>query len=714
MKTRRRAHTGSPQLSALHVTVLLVLVLFVATLTVMLIGGYSGISDMFTQLFKSREAVPPQEVFLLYTACIEEGRYADMYAMLDGQSKAAISEEDFITRNRNIYEGIGAGNIAVTPGEFDQQAASLPYSFSMDTAAGRISFSNTASFIKDEETKEWRIVWKDALIFPALSETDKVRVSTEKARRGDIYDRNGVMLAGEGTVTSVGIVPGKLREDPAEDLVALSTLLEVPVETIEKSLGASWVKGDLFVPIRKLKKVYQPESGTWEVADTELEEALLAIPGVMISNEKSRVYPLGQKAAHLVGYVQAITAEELKEKRGEGYTGQSLIGKVGLEALYEDTLRARDGMKVSIVDESGKEKTVLASKAAQDGADIACTIDAEVQEALYSQFQGDKSCSVAMDPWTGEVFALVSTPAYDNNDFVVGYTQTAWDALLADETLPMYNRFRKTWVPGSSFKPVTAAIGLTTGAFTSTENFGYSGLQWRKDESWGNYYIKTLHTYGEDVSLKNALVYSDNIYFAKAALKIGAEQFGGQLQKMGFAETPPFDIIMTASQYANKDGINSEIQLADSGYGQGEILVNPLHLACIYSAFVNDGNMIRPYLLKNQAAAPGYWIEGAFSQEAAAIVADGLTAVVSSPNGTGHSAYTKGVSLAGKTGTAEIKAAKTDTTGTELGWFVAFPTDRDAKNTAMIVSMVEDVKDRGGSGYVVGKVKGALDALSER
>ncbi len=696
---------------ALQIGILTVLALAVVILVVMLFGGYTGISDMFTQIFKGKEIVSPEEVFQQYTACIEEGRYADMYAMLDEQSRLGITQDDFTVRNQNIYEGIGAANIAVVPGEFDEEASALQYQLSMDTSAGQVAFSNAVSFAFEKEEGIWRIVWNDSLIFPDLEQTDKVRVSTQKAKRGDIFDRNGKLLAGGGTVTSIGLVPGKLSEDPTADLQTLSALLELPVEAIRKSLDASWVKDDLFVPIRKLKKVYQAETDTWVVADPELEEALLTIPGVMISNEDSRVYPLGQKAAHLVGYVQAITAEELKTKRTDGYTNQSLIGKVGLEALYEDRLRARDGIKIYIADQYGKEKKMLSSKAAQDGESIVCTIDADIQAALYDQFREDKSCSVAMNPWTGEVLALVSTPAYDNNDFVVGFTKNAWDALLADETLPMYNRFRKTWVPGSSFKPVTAAAGLTAGAFTQTENFGYSGPSWQKDASWGNYYVTTLHTYGEDVSLKNALIYSDNIYFAKAALKIGADTFAQQLEKIGFKQTPPFDIIMTASQYANKDAIASEIQLADSGYGQGEILVNPLHLAAIYSAFVNDGSMIRPYLLNKEAVTPAYWVEDAFSAEAAGIVSDVLTGVISSPNGTGHAAYLEGLPLAGKTGTAEIKAAKDDTTGTELGWFVVFPTERNAANSVMLVSMVEDVKDRGGSGYVVQKVRGVLEEI---
>ena len=108
---------------------------------------------------------------------------------------------------------------------------------------------------------------------------------------------------------------------------------------------------------------------------------------------------------------------------------------------------------------------MLAKKETENGLDITTTIDSELQEMLYRQFENDKSCSVAMNPFTGEILALVSTPSYDSNDFVLGMSQSVWDSLNEDEDQPMYNRFRQTWAPGSTFKPMTAAIGLRYRAF---------------------------------------------------------------------------------------------------------------------------------------------------------------------------------------------------------------------------------------------------------
>ena len=313
-----------------------------------------------------------------------------------------------------------------------------------------------------------------------------------------------------------------------------------------------------------------------------------------------------------------------------------------------------------------------------------------------------------MNQYTGEVLALVSTPSYDNNDFIRGMSSEKWNALNEDENKPMYNRFRQVWCPGSTFKPIIAAIGLTTGAINPNEDYGNEGLSWQKDSSWGSYHVTTLHAY-EPVILKNALIYSDNIYFAKAALKIGEGDMESSLTKLGFNEELPFDIKVAKSQFSNTDKIEKEIQLADSGYGQGQILVNPLHMACIYSAFCNEGNMIKPYLTYKEDAIPNVWITAAFTKDAAQMVLEDTKEVINNPHGTGYAACRTDITLAGKTGTAEIKASKEDTTGTELGWFSVFTTDENMDRPIMIISMVEDVKGRGGSGYVVKKDSQVLE-----
>ena len=162
---------------------------------------------------------------------------------------------------------------------------------------------------------------------------------------------------------------------------------------------------------------------------------------------------------------------------------------------------------------------------------------------------------------------------------------------------------------------------------------------------------------------------------------------------------------MSQSSYANEDNITGEIQLANSGYGQAEMLVNPIHIAMIYSSFQNEGNMIMPYLEYKEDTTPTYYKKQAFSKETANTIKEDLIEVVENSNGTAHSVKIEGLKIAGKTGTAEIKDSKDDEEGTEIGWFNSFIADSNSNKQLLIISMVEDVKGRGGSHYVLDKIK---------
>lgn len=672
-----------------------------------LLGGVlvlSGLICLAVVVKRKSEWKAPGELLLEYMNHILKQEYEEMYEMLDVAASGNITPEEFQKRNSAIYEGIEIKNMMVEIVSYEEEQEVVHYKTSFDTIAGNISFENEASFLESEDG--YKLIWEDALIFPELGSGDKVKVSTVQAERGEILDRNDKILAGKGVASSVGIVPGKLQEEETS-IQRIAELLEIDTETIKRKLSAKWVKEDSFVPIKTLPKVEKIELLSLEpdeniLKEKEKQDRLLEISGVMISDVEVRKYPFGKAASHLVGYVQSVTAEDLEKHAGEGYTSNSLIGKSGMESLFEKELKGHNGYKISIVNEEGGIKKELAETFVEHGKDIKLTIDVTVQNMLYEQFKDDKGCSVAINQYTGEVLALVSTPAYDNNDFIMGMSSEKWTALNEDVKKPLYNRFRQIWCPGSTFKPITAAIGLQSGAIDPMEDYGNVGMSWQKDNSWGSYHVTTLHTY-EPVILENALVYSDNIYFAKAALKIGREEMEDKLSGLGFNEILPFEIKMAESQYSNTEKIETEIQLADTGYGQGQVLINPLHMACIYSAFCNKGSIVKPYLVYQENAAKTYWIEDAFSDSVADRVLDGTKKVVNNPNGTGYSAHREDIILAGKTGTAEIKTSKEDTSGTELGWFTVFTADQDCSSPILIVSMVEDVKGRGGSGYVVEK-----------
>ena len=178
-------------------------------------------------------------------------------------------------------------------------------------------------------------------------------------------------------------------------------------------------------------------------------------------------------------------------------------------------------------------------------------------------------------------------------------------------------------------------------------------------------------------------------------------------------EIVPIEI--KANQDIDKhDKIETEIQLADSGYGQGQILVNPLHLASIYTSFLNEGNMIKPYLKYKEEASGETWIENAFSKENVEEIMQGVEGVVNDPEGTGYAAHRDDILLAGKTGTAELKATKEDASGKEIGWFSVFTADKSVDKPILLISMVENVKGIGGSGYVVKKDATVLEEYFEK
>lgn len=614
-----------------------------------------------------------------FYAQISEKKYEDMYNSLSSESQKSYDQQTFVERNQNIYEGIEASNfqIEVT----DETDNELTYNVKMNTIAGEVTFENKTTI------EDGKIVWDDSFIFPDLTQNDRVRVSEDEAIRGQILDRNGKMLAGQGEAYSVGLVRGKLNGE--NDYDQLAELLGLTKESIQKTMSASWIQDDSFVPLTTIPST-----------DTQLENQLLQIPGVQLNTVEVRTYPYGEVTSHLTGYMQQVTAEDLEKHQGEGYTETSMIGRSGIEAAYEKQLKGTNGATISIVDENGSTKSTVATQEKQDGQDITLTIDIDLQRDLYNAFDEDQSASVAMNPTNGEVLALVSTPSFDSNDFIYGFSTEEWDDLNNDEDQPLTNRFRATWVPGSTMKAITAAIGLETDSLDASKDFG-AEMKWQKDSSWGDYFVTTLHAPNPN-NLRNALIYSDNVYFAKAALEIGKDNLEKGYKSLMIGEDIPFELALTKSQYTS-DSFDDEILKADSGYGQGQILMNPVQMTSIYSSFMNDGKMMTPHVVKSTETS--VWAEP-FSKETTDEIKSDLIQAVEDNNGTAHALNNSQYQLAAKTGTGEIKDSQDDTTGTELGWLSVASTD--SSKPIVITTMVEDVKGRGGSNYVVNGVKQPL------
>ena len=652
---------------------------FIFIIALIGICGYLGFN-----YFSANPANTLQE----YISKINEEKYSEMYEMLDEESKSKISEEDFIKRNKNIYSGIDMANMQITIKEIKRDMtnkAKVSYTSKMNTSGGEIVFDNTAVFSKQNNT--YKINWSSNLIFPNLNDTDKVKVSSNKAIRGSIIDRNGTSLATNGKASSVGIVPGKLSTNKEEDIIKMAELLRTTADSINNKLSASWVKDDSFVPIKSVP-----------IDDTELKDKLLTIPGVKITSIDARVYPLSEAASHITGYVGQVTKEELE--KNPGYSASSVIGKAGLEKIYEEKLKGKDGLQIYIVDNQGNKKETILEQAKQDGENVKLTIDSLIQNNLYQELKNDEGAFVVMNYETGEILALVSTPSYDVNKMTLGVTTEEWKEISENENTPMLARFLQSYCPGSTFKPLTGAIGLTTGSLSAEDTFNYSGLSWQKNSSWGDFNITTLTAYSGPKNLKNALIYSDNIYFAQATLQIGKTNFTDGLKKIKFGENIDFEMNLSKSKIANSDTISSEGLLANSGYGQGEILVNPIHMASIYSAFANSGNMIKPYLEYKEEKNAEYLVEGAFSEEAANTIKEDLIQVVE--KGTAKDMKINGITIAGKTGTAELKASKNEQADT-IGWFDCFTTDYEMPY--LIVGMIEKGNENGGSHYIIPMIK---------
>ena len=616
------------------------------------------------------------EVVEEYYSHLVKKDYKKMYAMLTKGSLARTSQKVFETRYENIYDGIEAKNMKVKINEINDNVVNC--TISMDTIAGKVSYDNKITVKNDE------IVFNEKMLFDGIEGENKVRVLTDNASRGKILDRNDKELATIGEAYSVGLVRGKLNGEG--DYQAIADLLDMSVDKIKKIMSASWIKDDSFVP---LKEIAKDDDGKL------LANQLLTIKGVKLNTVYVRYYPYGEVTSHLTGYLQQVNAEDLEKHKNEGYSETSLIGRSGIEAAYEKDLKGIDGKKIIITDKDGKEIKIIANKRVKDGKDIKLTIDIDLQKDLYNEYQNDKSASVAMNPKTGEILALVSTPSFSSNDFILGFNSEQWENLNNDALKPLTNRFKATYIPGSSMKPITGAIGLDAKKIEPNKDLGALD-KWQKDSSWGNYYVTTLHAPIPN-NLKNAIIYSDNVYFARSAVEIGKDELTSGYDKLKIGKKIPFELSLNLSQYLNKDSKFDDQKLADSGYGQGELLINPVQLASIYSSFVNEGNIFQPYLIIDQK--PKSWIKSAFSKSTVNIIKEALIGVISDSNGTGHAIYHNDIELAGKTGTAELKSSQSDTNGTELGWFTVMTTNSDTP--ILITTMVEDVKDRGGSGYVV-------------
>ncbi|MFB5661154.1 penicillin-binding transpeptidase domain-containing protein [Alteribacillus sp. HJP-4] len=632
-----------------------------------------------------------EEVMDEFVTAWNEQDFQTVYTYLSEESKENLNRKSFVDRYETIYEGVEAEELSVQAGDPDEDADDedpYPYSVAMETVAGEVAFDGEAELVKQEteEGNTWKVNWDSSFIFPELGEDESVRVASEEPVRGEILDRDREQLAMNSPVDEVGVVPGQLEDSSIGEL---AENLDMSEEEIEEALDAGWVTDESFVPLTVL-----------EPGEDELVEEVTTIAGVTTQETTSRYYPLAEKAAHLTGYIRSVNADDLEELPDGEYSGSSMVGSTGLESVYEEKLRGTMGWRVFIPESD----ETIAEKEVENGTDVITTIDAEFQENMYDELKEDTGAGVALQPQTGETIGIVSTPAYNPNNFIFGWPDGEFEEANENEDAPFSAKFNNRYAPGSTIKPISASIALQDGSLDAEEAKTIEGRSWQPNESWGGYEVTRVSERLSEVNLEDALISSDNIYFTRAALDTGNEAFTEGLRSFGFEEDVPYEFPVSASTIAN-DGLDEEILLADTAYGQGQMMMSPVHLAVAYTPFLNDGNMLAPTLERKDD--PGdVWREEIVPPEDTEIITAGLRGIVENERGSAYEPVRDELTIAGKTGTAELKQSQDDEDGSENGWFVAY----DYENEDMLISMmIEDVKGRGGSAYTVEKVKNLFE-----
>lgn len=624
-----------------------------------------------------------------YVQLLNAYNFGACYALLAPDTQEAITLVDFMQRYQNIFDGIdfqgltiSYGDLTVEAGKRYLQSATLTYSSALlDEFTQDVVFSLDYS----DNDSTFYLNWTPAMIFTDLTSSTEVKLRTLRPARGEILDSEHNAYAINSYAESVYVQPSKI-EDTSYTVTALASILGMTTVDVEKALSSSAaVKYDSAVI-----KAYPP-GGISEAT----ESALTTLPGVGVDRTSMtpiRYYPNGSFFAHSMGYTSAITAEELSKLDSSRYDISSYVGRTGLEAAYEDILCGTKGYSLDIYASDGQRLSTVARKEKVDGLDLEVTLDYDLQcraEEMLEQLkeEGNAGAAVVLEPTTGEVLAISSFPDFDPNLFVLNSDpKTLASYVAADSNSPLYNRaVQGSYIPGSTVKPLIAAMALDDGVVD--ENYEFTGeiikKQWTPKGYWPYPPITRVSNYSGPVNMSNAITKSDNIYFADVALKAGWEKLEPFLKMIGFDERIPFDLRVSKPGYLNSDNYENMQLLAATGYGQGELIISPLQMACIFSSLANNGDVMTPRLVRATRRMEGtdyavvdeysesVWKENIISDHALSTIVPMLRRVVE--EGSGRKIHINGLTICGKTGTAEIGSDKTR----EIAWMIAFVENAD-------------------------------------
>ncbi len=513
----------------------------------------------------------------------------------------------------------------------------------------------------------------DGDYYKSLADGNRIRIIPSVAPRGNFFDRNGVPLVMNRPSFTVSLLP--LSATLSEDVIErLSLLLAVPKEEIHKKIDAHIG----FDPIR-IKQDVGPE------IYTIIEEQRDKYPGVMIEAQPIRDYIYKTWGAHIFGYVSEINNEELENRKEEGYKSGDIIGKFGLERVYDQKVRGTDGGRQVEVDVAGKPVSNLGTKEPIAGSDLVLTIDIKLQVAAERAIEQQlgavgayAAAAVVLNPQTGEVLALVSRPSFDPNLFVNGISTKDWQLINENPYHPMDNKaITGEYPPGSTFKIVTGTAALQENVVSPNEIIYDSGHHWLIPK--GNAGGEALGP----INFIQALAHSDNVYFYEMGNRLGVDRLGEYARMFGIGSKTGIDLpyesegLVPSREYKEKV-YEDEWYLSetfDAAIGQGFDLVTPLQAAMIMSAIAANGDRYQPHLVQRILSSDGKTVETVkpkrlstldVSPEVIALIQQGLHDVTKYGTAAAVFGSSYQVDIAGKTGTAE------NSQGRDHGWFVAY------------------------------------------
>ncbi|AIF49732.1 penicillin-binding protein 2 [Pelosinus sp. UFO1] len=544
-----------------------------------------------------------------------------------------------------------------------------------------------------------RLVWLQALHgeeFKQKAENNRIRLLPITAPRGTFYDRNGLPLVNNRPGFSISLVPIK-GPIPKEIIVRLAEILGMNPDDIQKKMSQ---QGNPLLPTR-IKSDVGPE------IITKIEERREDLPGVVIEVQAVRSYIYNELGAHTFGYVGEISDSQLAKGKVSGYKSGDMLGKTGLEQVWDKELRGVDGGAQVEVNVSGKPVQMLGKKQPIAGNDLILTINAKIQRAAEKamderlKYLQDKlgnpeakaAAAVVMNPQTGEILAIVSRPTFDPNKFNGGISAKDWKEINDNPNNPMQNRtIGASYPPGSAFKIVTGTAALETGKVTPEEKIFDSGRH-RLAPAKGNAHNAALGW----IDFRVALAKSDNVYFYELGNRLGIDTLEQWARKFGLGAVtginlPDEDDGLVANQRYKKKVYDEDWVISetfDAAIGQGFNLATPLQMAVVTSIAANGGHRYRPYLVSKMVSPSGQVVQTFEPEELGTVpmspstlnaIRTGLRDVVT-PSGTaGYIFEGFPVPIAGKTSTAE------NPHGDDHGWFVAYgPYDNPTIAIAVIV-----------------------------